>query len=365
MFTVMVVHNKDYIREEIKNLGIWGVKTGFIIMEEAKDGKEALTKLESKTVDLVVTDIKLSQIDGIELLKRIMEFKLCPCVVLLSSKNSFKYIRQGFVLGAFDYLRLPIVREEFVSLLIRAKRFIQDKKSEQNRIKKLEEKLSERDETYFPKADLYKIIEFITKGDIKALEIGKRIIEVTSIHFNYDLVKIARNTENILHEIFRILLERYQWLGKFIDVPELDNSDFFSCKSVDSIVGMFTSIIYKLNYIMGVFQCDKFDEEIIEKTCRYILDNVDKEISLKIISENLYMNRTYISEVFKKKTGNSFIEYVKLVKIERAKMLLSGGNLKIYEIAEKMGYKDIEYFSKLFKKHTNLSPIKYRQITTK
>ncbi len=50
------------------------------------------------------------------------------------------------------------------------------------------------------------------------------------------------------------------------------------------------------------------------------------------------------------------MEYSTMVKIERAKVLLSDGNLKIYEIAERLGFKDIEYFSKLFKKTTEMTP---------
>ena len=72
------------------------------------------------------------------------------------------------------------------------------------------------------------------------------------------------------------------------------------------------------------------------------------------------MNRKYISEVFRQKTGELLIDYITRVKMARAARLLSQSTRKTYEIALQLGYRDTEYFSRLFKKHMVVTPSEYR-----
>jgi two-component system response regulator YesN len=105
------------------------------------------------------------------------------------------------------------------------------------------------------------------------------------------------------------------------------------------------------------------ENDIVNQVCSCVLENIDGGLSLKTISEQLYINKSHISEVFKQKTGMQFIEYLTAVKMERAKKVITDSKLKTYEIADMLGFKDIEYFSKLFKKYIGCSPTEYRQKT--
>jgi two-component system response regulator YesN len=98
----------------------------------------------------------------------------------------------------------------------------------------------------------------------------------------------------------------------------------------------------------------------IRKVCRYVLNNIESDISVKSISEELFINRNYLSDLFRHNIGISLMEYLTMVKMERAKRFLTKGNLKNYEIADKLGFKDIEYFSKVFKKYTGKTPTEFR-----
>jgi two-component system response regulator YesN len=93
--------------------------------------------------------------------------------------------------------------------------------------------------------------------------------------------------------------------------------------------------------------------------CKYVLENTDAQISLQILSKKLFISSSYLSLLFKEKTGINLIDYITFVKMERAKILLGDFNLKNYEIADKLGF-SIEYFSKLFKKTFSITPTKYR-----
>lgn len=365
VYRVMIVDDMDIVRMEIKRLKLWGDKSGFIISEEARNGQEALSKIEKNPVDLVITDIKMPKIDGIELLRNIVEKNLCSCVVLLSDFSEFSYARQGIILGAFDYMAKPINEDELNSLLERASKFLENTRKEADRVKKLEETNDEKIQEFLHTTDILKLIELILCRDIKALDTAARIIDRIGANLNYDTMKLETVLKNGISEVVNGLLDNNPWLYKFIDKRELTNIDFLQCNEFDYIKTEMINLIQKILTILNKFQFSNQDRGIVKQVCDYVLENIDSELTLKIISDNLYMNRTYISETFKQKTEMAFIEYLTLVKMERAKMLIRSDNLRAYEIAEKLGFKDIEYFSKLFKKYTGMTPTEFRQTGNK
>jgi len=137
--------------------------------------------------------------------------------------------------------------------------------------------------------------------------------------------------------------------------------DFSGANDPDSIKNRFVSAVGRISGLIARLKQGTEDNGITGQVCRYVLENIDGNISLSAVSDSLFMNKSYISEVFKQKTGLSFIEYLTIVKMERAKKLVGDGRLKAYEVAELLGFKDVEYFSRLFKKYTGITPSEYRQ----
>ena len=72
------------------------------------------------------------------------------------------------------------------------------------------------------------------------------------------------------------------------------------------------------------------------------------------------MNRSYISQLFRRKTGGKFIDYLNDVRIEKACELLASSDRKIYQIARAVGYDNPKYFFRLFHKKTGVTPEEYR-----
>lgn len=357
----MIVDDLDIIRREIKRLKLWGEESGFIISEEASNGHDALEKLGESQIDLVITDIRMPKVDGIELLKQIMEKKLCPCVVLLSDHSEFKYARQGLVLGAFDYMVKPVDEEEFNKVLLRAKDFLQEKRDEQQRIKSLEQKLGEQVEVFFPQSEVSRLLTAIKAGDARAVEYAAHMVDVVWENLGHDLIKSESLLNSIMLEIRDKMLDSCKWLGKFTDSREMSAIDYSKACGAEDIKALFTSAVDRVMNLIGRLKCNAQDNGIVNPVCKFVLENIDEELSLKIVADSLFMSKSHISETFKQKTGISFIEYLTAVKMERAKKLIADGRFKAYEVAELLGFKDIEYFSKLFKKHSGFSPTEYRQ----
>ena len=84
-------------------------------------------------------------------------------------------------------------------------------------------------------------------------------------------------------------------------------------------------------------------------------------IMLDDISRKLDMPPEYLGTLFHRETGTTFSNYVKNYRISKAKELLVGTNLKLYEVAEKVGYSDPKYFSRVFKEITGQLPVEYRR----
>ncbi|MBB6730239.1 response regulator [Cohnella zeiphila] len=87
----------------------------------------------------------------------------------------------------------------------------------------------------------------------------------------------------------------------------------------------------------------------------------DEKLSLRELCRHVLMSASYFSLAFKQETGETFVEYLTRVRIEKAKELLAATPLKFYEIAERVGYADPNYFSVLFKKHTGATPRDFRE----
>ncbi|BFT76049.1 response regulator [Paenibacillus sp. P36] len=97
-------------------------------------------------------------------------------------------------------------------------------------------------------------------------------------------------------------------------------------------------------------------KEAVDFMIQYAHDHYAEEVSLEDMSKKLYLSRNYLNQIFKKSTGETFTNYLIQVRMKKAQALLAEGKHLIYEISEKVGYKNVPYFSSIFKKYTGMSP---------
>ncbi|QJD86451.1 response regulator transcription factor [Cohnella herbarum] len=99
----------------------------------------------------------------------------------------------------------------------------------------------------------------------------------------------------------------------------------------------------------------------VEQAKGWINERLDQEITIKKIADQVYMNPTYFSELFKMQTGETVLDYLTRQRIDRAKELLGDHKLKLQDICGRIGYQDVKYFSRLFKHSTGQTPSKFRE----
>lgn len=103
------------------------------------------------------------------------------------------------------------------------------------------------------------------------------------------------------------------------------------------------------------------EHALVNKLKEYINENLDQNLTRKELAAQIYLSESYVSHLFTKETGESLADYIAGCKIELAKKLLSTTAYPVSVVAMKAGYTNFSYFSKLFKKKTDLTPNEYRK----
>lgn len=100
--------------------------------------------------------------------------------------------------------------------------------------------------------------------------------------------------------------------------------------------------------------------ELIDRILIYIQRNYQRNLTEEFIASLFYLNRSYLSQLFRQKTGEKFIDYLNDIRIDKAKELLVSTDRKMYQIAKSAGYNNTKYFFRIFKKKTGITPEQYR-----
>lgn len=97
---------------------------------------------------------------------------------------------------------------------------------------------------------------------------------------------------------------------------------------------------------------------------KYVDDHISENISLKDVADYIHLSKEYTSYLFKKETGKQVVYYINEQKILLAKKMITGEHATLTDIAERLGFENYDYFSKTFKKHTGITPLKFKSKST-
>jgi Response regulator containing CheY-like receiver domain and AraC-type DNA-binding domain len=129
--------------------------------------------------------------------------------------------------------------------------------------------------------------------------------------------------------------------------------------SLNRIKEIMRSIVKKVNTIEPF--SDEANRKVIEVVIGIIKENYMNDISLESIAERVYLTPSYLSGLFKKKSGQSLLKYITSYRLEKAKELLQNTNMRVADIGEKIGYPNLSYFCMIFRNNYGMSPAKYRE----
>lgn len=189
--------------------------------------------------------------------------------------------------------------------------------------------------------------------------ISETLKELTDLlmHSDEDITTI----KHFLIDIYILVKQKIIQLYPNIDIPFLANASaidlierkYYLYEIITFLAEQFDMQMHSVGYSSG--------ENVMDEVLHYIHHNYRDNLKLETIAPLFGYSSSYLGKVFNKKMGVNFNSYVNQVRIKEAKKLLEQDTLKVYEIAEQVGYSNVDYFHKKFKKYTGTSPAEYRK----
>lgn len=486
MWKILIVEDEVHVRKSLISSFDWQA-SGFEVVGEAGNGLRAWEFIEAEQPDLVICDIFMPVMDGIELLKKTKEAGL-PCLfVMLTCLNEFEYVRLALQHGAFDYiLKLSMDIATMKEILAKVDAELIHAAKQTSRILFVDfqqmyhgmwEALIQRKEYRLTGQELeqsvgrwsYVLICSVLNGDIPVtvedftalgfvvpdrhaaihqfsvfgqttffywyrnkIELkpffddvplyptvvcscvpGKQLYEawrdtlaqldqfwysgLKQLHFfeigkslpgggHYVPWKQERKLihyfeqarleecvfllEEIWNGMERSLLPMYMvkdtalqldsLLLRIANSPFVDTNELILCTNHKELLSKLVERLRtSVRHAHGTKEPLTNHNEI-NKILDYIHENYNSNITLKSMAQFVALDEHYLSNLFKKKTGGNFIDYLHGVRVKKAKNFLDHTDLTVNEVGERVGFVSDNYFIKIFKRWTGMTPTHYR-----
>lgn len=343
MYDILFVDDDEAIGFIVSNYKIWE-ESEYRITSIAGNGRQAAELLEKNTYDLVITDIRMPVMDGLDLMRFIRERKVNICVVLASTYNDFEYAKEGMRLGAIEYIEKPFTEDKLNQALVYATQFFEERK--ENALKPLELEYLISEEL---KRECLNHIVF--KKDTR-IEAVRKWLEDIRIMSNMTPDSIALLLTKLLQEVWTEMIESYPWIG-YMERRDIRITPDNYEEEYEIIIADFLICVEK-------YQLGKPDH-IINRACKIIYKHcLEDDVMEQLVSE-LELSKDYIGKLFRCSVGMTLNEYLTVLKMEEGKKILKDTNMKVYEISERLGYITVDYFTRLFRNYTGYTPLQYKK----
>jgi two-component system response regulator YesN len=184
------------------------------------------------------------------------------------------------------------------------------------------------------------------------------------------LVESAELNAFVLHQIQQDFMQivHFYLKGKGIQAHQLFSDDLsvelFSL-ATHSVTDMKQWIVHTVDRALKYASEVEKSNSVIWRVKQFIGMNLGKDLSCEDIANQVFLNPIYQNRIFKKETGISLSEYIQQRRLKMARDLLSNTNMPVSTIAAHVGYTNFSHFSRMFRKHTSMSPMDFRKTIPK
>ena len=461
MKKILIIDDEEAIRVGLEHLIEWE-EYGFEVEWTASNGLEGLAMILEKQPDLVITDIRMPGMTGLDMIRQAKAEGCRFHSIILSGYSDFEYAKQAIELGFVSYLLKPVDEDELIEILLKLKAQEQNNQEEhfqqlvreklfghdqqgleeysqiniclvkQELSDRLKSKLEqgkyksmilknmqyyyvvffshfmERDELsqlFFKNQEVTSTGWMNARQDLTTLVDG--LHQLSKVHFylpnqylspahlialtekgythgtreklmdhvlnmsdkNPTLEQYKENYLSILtteedckwqvsHDFSMILSKVEETIREKYEQFNDSSSRFFAARTFPELMRLFKADLEELTTLVAR-QLNNID--IITEILQYMETHYQEDLTLKSVSEVFGYNSAYLGKKFKKKSNTTFLCYLEKIRMEKAADLLSHSNLMVYEISDRVGYKNVDYFYKKFKSFYHLSPNEFRK----
>lgn len=343
MLEILLVEDEPWIRKALRKM--IEPLPEYVVIGESGNGLHALELLQQCRPDVILTDIKMPGLNGLDLAAQARKHLPRVEIILFSGYNEFEYVREAMRQGAHDYLLKPIQRQELEHVLQR-----------------LAEKLRLRKQD-FPKRQAWMETWHRSAKQMAASlwRMEKAETERIWTALTDEWLHYARQVDvyDFYQQLVYTLNEELhvQFGGKLPDLI-YHPPDFTGDAAADAAL-----IMERLLAVQDDWQARRkwSRNYAVNKALAYIQQNyMLTGLSLQSAAEFAGVSPSYLSRSFKEEIGRTFVESVTDVRMEQARLLLASPDNRIYEVAECVGYPVYAYFARVFKRQYGQSPTAYR-----
>lgn len=354
LFKVVIIDDEPWTREVIRQLGKWDTLE-LEIVGEASDGEYGLELIRQMTPDIILTDVSMPHLNGINLIHTLRQEGNNALVIFVSGYDNYEFIHNAMKVGAIDYLLKPIKQEELNQQLKKCKSILMvDKAEREEHLKGSFLDVSWASKYYVLQDSLY---DSLNSNNIEIMkEKLEDIFQLIQQNANEMLSK--SNMICIYYSLINTL-QRYI-MSRDYEVKEVIKSSkatfVFSRESNIEEMFYFVFDLYCSVYIKMQELIRTRNRIDINRIKQYAKENYAEGITLEETAETFYVSKEYLSKTFKATVGRGFSEYVTSLRMQRAKELIVDYKVPIKEAGELVGYMDQAHFYKTFKKFYGKTP---------
>lgn len=396
---ILLADDEPLVRTSMGRL-IANMEPGYAL-KEAEDGEEALKLLEAEPFDLLITDIRMPAVNGLELSRRVRERWPELTIVMLTGHADFQYAQEAIRYNVKEYLLKPVSVDQLRRVIAQVEAATRSRRASEEvgrlrRLSLLEKRVH----------DLFYELPLPYYDESLFPPFGRFVLYSFSVSPEQDQSRTARfAVKNVAEDVlsphgFPVVVVGDRAVTAVLFVPGAEASaasDGDAPEKLPELVREAAKRVIKLDLkaaIGGVSAQLKDIRELyrgslralgaeqeteieaadagarsdppdqLHRTVRSALEMIQErfqeDLSLTSIAEALFVSPNYLSSLFKTETGSTFTHHLTKARMERAKELLRETNMKIYHICEQVGYADQAHFSRMFKTLEGMSPYEYR-----
>lgn len=385
---ILFVDDDAIARKSIASRIPWATY-GWELLYCAKDGMDALKYMQNHQPDVILSDIKMPIMDGIQMAIIAKDYYPVVKFLFLSGHKDFEYAQQALQLNAVDYLTKPVMTENLIEALRKAEAIIRQEQKVTHVMEKgyptirrhflsqlMFHNFTQADDTVFQAFDInldggfgtvgfvdLKSVEHISAGELIALlqqgcqQFSEQFegsffipIDTTQIFFIFTANNIPERAD-FQHKI--------QQMQSHLDAWFQTNLHLYG-------TFYYGSFFQELNELYLSYQTaqkvrNNQTTDLLSQIRRYIQSEYNNsDLTLHSIANHFNINHCYLTSLYKDKYGINLYDYLIRVRMEKAAELLNTTDLKSYQIAELTGYSNSQYFSLSFKKYCGCTVTEYR-----
>ncbi|MGG4141524.1 response regulator [Paenibacillus algorifonticola] len=373
MIKVLIVDDDNLVRKGLRSMLPWK-EYSMEVVGEAKNGEKALEFLAMQTVDLLLTDLAMPVMSGMELIRAVRKQYPRISIVVLTLHQDFEYVQDCLRLGAIDYIaKVELETDSYDEVMGRIRGRILEEKGKNaapaitdNDVQLTNNRFYDAvpsqkpDDAGQDKSSLPTLVNEDMLADLRSHGLALVWVHKAS-EFDRFLENLKRaalppaRLTAFLHSLLLGWNRIYTSVTKQqIELPEAFGAWFEVEEWLRKARASLAAAISKPQYSEEVKEC-------IAKAVQAMHEEIAGPVIASEMAIRVNMSRSYFSQCFKDMVGMTFNEYLRSIRMDKAKEYLQYTQKNMQWISEHTGYTDQKYFSRVFYEKTGMLPSEYRQ----